>query len=470
MNSFLIYVVDDEKSVRLGITFSLKKQYQVKSFPDAETAIDAIGEKCPDLVLLDIGLPGMSGIQALKKIKEINPEIIVIMVTAYEDIDSVISVMKSGARDYVLKPIRLDSLKNTIQNALETIKLRKEIQKLQENHIRDNLPCFIGESQAIQDVMKFVNKVAKSADIPILITGESGTGKELIAQAIHYKSPNFQGPFVAVNCAAIPQELIESELFGYERGAFSGARTSGKEGLLQQATGGTLFLDEIGDLNIAAQAKLLRFLEAGEFYKVGGTQPYKIKTRVVSATNKDLSKMIDEKEFRIDLYHRLAAIKLKLPTLNERPDDILPIARFFLVASARKYKKPFNRISPAAEIFLQKHKWHGNVRELKHIIERAVLVGQGPELMLEDLGINQPIETATVSGFQTSESSPFPPLPSDGIDLDALETHYIREAYQKAEKNDRTAAKLLKMSYYAFRYRKKKIQDLHPGRPSPANV
>src|SRR4030067_1511984 len=259
MISYSIFVIDDEDTIREGITMALEADYQIKTFSTAETAIGVIKENPPDLILLDIGLPGMSGIEALRKIKALHADVLVIMVTAYEDIDTVISAMKLGASDYVVKPIHMEGLEVTVRNALETIRLRKEVQILQERYLKENLPCFIGESNAIHDVVEFVGMVAKSPDTPILILGETGTGKELIASAIHYRSPNFRGPLITVNCAAIPRDLIESELFGYEKGAFSGASALGKKGLIEEAANGTLFLDEVGDLSPEAQAKLLRF-------------------------------------------------------------------------------------------------------------------------------------------------------------------------------------------------------------------
>ena len=271
---------------------ALEIDYEVEAFSTAEAAIETLKKSPPDLVLLDIGLPGMDGVEALREIKRLYPDVLVIMITAYEDIKTVISAMKLGAYDYVVKPLHADDLDVTIRNALETIRLRKEVRILQEEYLKENLPCFIGESNAIQDVMEFIELVAKSPDTPILILGETGTGKELLASAIHYRSPNFKGPFMIVNCAAIPKELIESELFGYEKGAFSGARASGKKGLIEEAADGTLFLDEVGDLSLEAQAKLLRFLELGEFYRIGGTKKLHIETRVVSATIKDLDSMI----------------------------------------------------------------------------------------------------------------------------------------------------------------------------------
>ncbi|MCK4789959.1 MAG: sigma-54-dependent Fis family transcriptional regulator, partial [Desulfobacteraceae bacterium] len=257
MISYSIYVVDDEETIREGVTMALETDYQVKAFSSAEAAIEAMNNNPPDLVLLDIGLPGINGIEALGRMKKLYPDILIVMITAYEDIKTVISAMKLGAHDYVVKPIHMDTLEVTIRNALETIRLRKEVQLLQEKYLKENLPCFIGESRAIQDVMEFVEMVARSPDTPILILGETGTGKELIASAIHYRSPNFKGPLITVNCGAIPHDLVESELFGYEKGAFTGAYKQHK-GKFESAQGGSIFLDEIGELPPHLQVKILR--------------------------------------------------------------------------------------------------------------------------------------------------------------------------------------------------------------------
>lgn len=454
MIRFTLYVVDDEESIRKGISLSFKRDYKVKTFPTAESVLRRVEEEAPDLILLDIGLPGVSGIEALEKIKGINPDILVIMVTAYEEIQTVISAMKLGAYDYVVKPIHMDSLRVTVRNALETVRMKKEIQALQDRYLRENLPCFIGESNAVQDMMHFVRAVAKSADTPILIIGESGTGKELIAQAVHYRSPLYRGPFVPINCASIPKELVESELFGYEKGAFSGARTSGKRGLVEEAGDGTLFLDEVGDLSLEAQAKLLRFLETGEYYRVGSTKKHRVRTRVVSATNRDLIALIEKGLFREDLYYRLAVVKVEVPSLNDRKEDIPPIAGYLLEQISQRLGKRFSGISPEAEEMLKKHNWRGNVRELRNVIERAVLTSTGEVLMPSDLGIEERGGASSVP--PESINGPFPPLPAGGVDLAALEDHYMSEALKRSGGNAVEAARLLGMSYYAFRYRLRK--------------
>ncbi len=459
MISYSIYIVDDDDTIREGLTMALEADYHIESFLNAESAIEALQADPPDLVLLDIGLPGMSGIEALGKIKGLYPEILVIMITAYEDINTVISAMKYGAYDYVVKPIQMDGIEVTICNALETIRLRKEVQTLQEKYLKENLPCFIGESDTIQDMMDFMKMVAKSADTPILILGETGTGKELIASAIHHRSPNYRGNFVTVNCAAIPKDLIESEIFGYEKGAFSGAGKSGKKGLIEDAADGTLFLDEVGDLSLEAQAKLLRFLEDGEFYRIGSTKKSYIKTRVVSATNKDIERMIEDGLFRNDLFFRIGVVKLKVPSLNERQNDIILLANYFLNEFSSKFGKSFTGISDKAKQALIEYNWTGNVRELKNLIEKGVLIGKGPELMIKDLGIeNAP---AIDTPDRKKDETGFPSLPPEGIDLssvqNSLEKYYIDEALKRTEGNESKAARLLNINHHTFRYRRKKL-------------
>jgi DNA-binding NtrC family response regulator len=459
MIEYTIYVVDDDQLVREGIISVLESDYDVKAFPTAEEVLKSVKTGLPDLILLDIGLPGMDGIEALSKIKGISPDILVIMITAFEDIDTVISAMKQGAYDYIVKPLHMDALEATIQKALETIRLRKEVQMLQESYLKENIPCFIAESDAIQDVMDFIGKVAKSPDTPILIIGETGTGKELIASAIHFRSPNYKGPLVTVNCAAIPKDLIESELFGYEKGAFTGAKASGKKGLIEEAANGTLFLDEVGDLNPEAQAKLLRFLEAGEFYRVGGTKKLFIQTRVVSATNKDIKDQVEKNLFRKDLYFRLGVIKVAVPSLNERRGDIMPIAKHYMVEFSQKFGKKFTGFTPEAERTLVAHNWIGNVRELRNIIERGILVGKGPKLTPEDLGVAT--EKEDKSQTQGESKAGYPPLLPEGVDFpsiqESIEKHYIREALRLAGGNESKAAILLNINHLTFRYRRKKL-------------
>jgi DNA-binding NtrC family response regulator len=463
MSSYSIYIVDDEAVARNGLKLALKKKnYHVAAFESAEAALKAIDESPPDLVLLDIGLPGMSGVEALEVIKDRHPQVIVVMITAYEDVPTVVSSMRNGAYEYVVKPVQMDALLVILRNAFETIAMRKEIQALHEKYLRENLPCFIGESNAIQDVMELVSKVAQSPDTPILILGDTGTGKELIAKAVHYQSPNFKGPMVAVNCAAMPKELIESELFGYEKGAFTGAEKSGKVGLVEKAANGTLFLDEVGDLGSEAQVKLLRFLDTGEYYRVGGTQKRAVKTRIISATNRDLAALVKAGEFRSDLYHRFAVVKLEVPTLRERRDDIIPMAKHFLLEYSQKFKKPFTAISTDAQTVLKEYDWPGNVRELKNLIERGVLLAKGPELKLEDLGLTK-INPGEKDG-QPGNGHNLPPVSVSGIDftavIEGIEKTYFDQALKLAKGNESRAALMLNLTRDKFRYRRQKLNGV----------
>jgi two-component system, NtrC family, response regulator AtoC len=463
VTEFCIYVIDDEPTIRDGISMALGADYRVETFSEAETALEAMTADPPDLILLDIGLPGIDGIAALKSLKERYPDVLVVMITAYEDFKNVISAMKSGAHDYLVKPIHMEALEVIVRNAVETTRLKKEVKVLQEAYLNENVPCFIAESNAILDVMGFVDEVAKSPDTPVLILGETGTGKELIASAIHYRSPNFKGPLVPVNCASIAKDLMESELFGYEKGAFSGALVSGKKGIIEESANGTLFLDEVGDLSLEVQGKLLRFLESGEFYRLGGTKKLNIKTRVVSATNKDLEAMVEKGQFRKDLYFRIAVVKVKVPSLKERTDDIMPLATYFLIRFNEKFSKKVTGFSPDAQRALVSHRWEGNVRELKNLVEKAVLTCKGSEISPHNLGMHTHEDSGGLGegrGHKT-EGLYFGPPDESGLDFEGLERRfqafYFTEALRLSKGNESKAAQLLNMNHHTFRYRKKKL-------------
>ena len=457
---FTIFVVDDEKTIRKSIAMALGDQYQIRTFETAEDALEALPDDVPDLILLDIGLPGMSGLVALERIRKDHPEILVIMITAYEDVKTVIASMKQGVFDYIVKPLHMAGLKTAIEKALGTIRLRKEVQILQQQFMEANLPVIVGESRAVEDMLTYVKKVARSPVTPVMILGETGTGKELIARAIHYRSPNFQGPFVTVNCAAIPKDLIESELFGYTQGAFSGARSSGKKGLIEAAAKGTLFLDEVGDLSMEAQAKLLRFLEEGTFYKLGGTRQIAVNTRVLSATNRDLERMIGEGTFRKDLFFRLGVVKIEVPSLSERREDILPLANYFLHQFGQQFDKPVRRLSRDAEEALLQYSWSGNIRELKNLIECGVIAAAETTVTARDLGIDNLYRGEMLETM--ADAQRFAPLPPVGIDLpnlqQSMERFYIREALKLARGNESQAARLLNLNHHTFRYRRRKLE------------
>ncbi len=460
---YSVYVIDDEQSIREAVRVAFEDDFRLRTFENAEDGLAAVSEETPDLVLLDIGLPGMNGIQALEKIREISPDVVVIMITAYEDADTVISAMKNGAADYVIKPIDMDRLEVTMNNALESVRLRKEVEQLQEKYLTENIPVFIRESKAIQNVMEFVNKVAKSPDTPVLILGETGTGKELLANAIHFRSPNFKGPFVTVNCAAVPKDLIESELFGYEKGAFTGAHDKGKTGMVEEAAEGTLFLDEVADLSPEAQAKMLRFLETGEFYRVGSTVKRHVTTRIVSATNRNLEDMIEKGAFRKDLFFRLGVIQVSVPSLNERIDEVPVLAEYFLHMFSEKFGKDFDGFSEEALSRLQQHTWSGHVRELKNLVEKAVLVGDGPLVLPEHLGLDTHQPVRVISEPLSKTGPVFPELTDQGVDYEQLqqqfERYYFNTAMKLSGDNMSRAADLLNINYFTFRHRREKLEE-----------
>ena len=460
---YSIALVDDEETIRDSLDLILGITYDIHLYGDAESFIGDLDTVLPDVVLMDIGLPAMDGIQALSVIKKAHPELPVIMITAYEDIHMVIKSMKMGAFDFILKPINPDIIELTLEKAVASIALVKEVRLLQEKCLRENEPCFIGESKDIENIMDFIDMVAKSPDTPIMILGETGTGKELIARAIHARSPVFNGPMVSVNCSAFPEELLESELFGYEPGAFSGARPEGKKGFIEEAQDGTLFLDEVGDLSPAGQAKLLRFLESGEFYKLGSTRKQQVRVRIVSATNKELQELVEKGEFRRDLYFRLCVIKAEIPSLNQRPGDIILLAKHFLNEFNQKFGKSLVGFSPAARDRLLNHNFTGNVRELKNIVERAVLVARGEWVEELSLGLASPIALPGDRLPQDSDCLCPKEIPHGGIHLDAflskVERAYMDAAMEQSGHNESRAARLLQMNHHTFRYRWKKIKN-----------
>ena len=457
---FAIHIVDDDSALREALTLSLQEQnYRVRGFGSGEDFLEALESDPPDLLLLDIHLPRQGGLDVLQEARDRYPDLLVVMITACEDVVTAVSAMRLGAYDYIVKPLHMESVELTVAKALATLRLRKEVKLLQDKCLSEKVPFFIGQSKVIRHVKEFIAQVARSPTTPVLILGETGTGKELIAKAIHFRSANFNGELVAVNCAALPRELIESELFGYEKGAFSGAWASGRRGRIQEAEGGTLFLDEVGDLSLEAQAKLLRFLDDGEVYRVGGTEKLRVRTRVISATNKDIDDIVRRGLFRDDLYYRLGVVRMRVPSLNERRDDILPLAKHFLVEFAQDFGRELTGISPEAEAALQAYDWRGNVRELKNVIERGVLLGEGDVLTCQDLGMEASGE-AIAPNREGHPAGPSP-IPPEGLDFPSLqesfEKSYFQQAVTMAGGNESKAAKLLNMNHHTFRYRRRKL-------------
>lgn len=457
MRRHKILVVDDEHLIRWSLEQNLKKQgYEILSCGSGEEALRLLQEETPDLMLLDIQLPGISGVEVLERAKEIDEDLIVIMVTAIGVLETAVNAMRLGAYDYINKPFNLDELAIVIKKALETQDLKREVAHLRTNQPKQfNIDSIIGESDDLKRILNMVYKIAQSDAGTVLIQGESGTGKELIAKAIHYESGRSEQPFVAINCAAVPETLLESELMGHEKGAFTDARTQ-KKGLFEIADGGTVFLDEIGDMPLSIQAKLLRVLEDRVFRRVGGTKDIHVDVRIVSATNKDLLTAIAEKTFRNDLYYRLQVIPILLPPLRERRADILPLTRTFIEAFNQEFGKSVKGISPQAESFLLDYDWPGNVRELRNVIERAIILESDEIMQLEHLPREMVSKTTTT---ESSSALTFN-LPPEGIDIEDVERELIHQALAATDGNQSKAAKKLNLGIDAFRYRMKKFKLL----------
>ncbi len=450
MKKMRILVVDDEHLIRWSLEQNFKKQgYDVLTAGCGEDALRLVREEQPDVVLLDIQLPGISGMEVLERIKEFDEEIIVIMVTAHGGLETAVNAMRIGAYDYIHKPFNLDEVAVTIKKALETFDLRREVARLRSEHKKSGPPDIVGTGQLMRSILDMMGKVARSDASTVLVLGESGTGKELVAKWIHYQSARAEKPFIAINCAAVPATLLESELFGHEKGAFTDAKNA-KKGLFELADGGTVFLDEIGDMEMGMQAKLLRFLEDRTFRRIGGGKVLSVDVRIISATNKDLIRSIEEKLFRNDLYYRLQVIPIFLPPLRERREDILQIVQHFIEYFNREFNKQVAGLSKEAELLLLNYHWPGNIRELKNVIERAIILGTGDFLAEDHLPgeiVGRPVPLAACSFI----------LPPEGVDIDAVEKDLIRQALDTTDWNQSKAAKKLNLGIDAFRYRMKKF-------------
>ena len=447
-----ILVVDDEHLIRWSLEQNLKKQgYEVVMAGSGEDALQMVREQQPDLVLLDIQLPGISGIEVLEKIKEFDDNITVIMLTAHGGLETAVNAMRIGAYDYVSKPFNLDELSIIIKKALENSDLKQEVVRLR-SETKKSVPNIIGGSPQTKYLMDVLEKVAKSEAATVLVQGESGTGKELVAKWIHYSSNRAEKPFIAINCAAVPATLLESELFGHEKGAFTDAKVT-KKGLFELADGGTVFLDEIGDMEMGMQAKLLRFLEDRSFRRIGGARVYTVDVRIISATNKDLQKSIEEKSFRNDLYYRLQVIPIFLTPLRERKEDVIALATHFVEMYNKDFSKKVQGIAGMAERMLLDYSWPGNVRELKNVIERAIILGNDETLLLEHLPLEIVARATPPGGAPTAAFR----LPPEGIDIEEVEKELIRQALEITEWNQSKAAKKLNLGIDAFRYRMKKF-------------
>lgn len=402
-NNISILIVDDELSVRDSLSnWFLEDGYSVDTAEDGKSALSKIQAHSFHIVLVDIKMPGMDGLELNRRIKSINEEIIVIVMTAFASVDSAVQALKDGAYDYVCKPFDPDAVTHIIRNASKNIQLSSENLSLQER-IKSliNIDEIVGKSNSIMEVLEQVRVVSES-DSTVIITGESGTGKELIAKAIHMNSSRRFFPMVTVHCGAIAENLMESELFGHERGAFTGAQYA-RKGKFEMADGATLFLDEISTISMKMQIELLRVLETKRFTRVGGNREFKSDFRVICATNRDLKSMVDAGEFREDLYYRLNVFAIDLPPLRERPEDIKPLAKHFMKLYAEQMNKPTNDIGKRAMNALRNYPFPGNVRELENLIERAIVIGKGESIRLKDLPFDRNPENPTWESIEEME-------------------------------------------------------------------
>ncbi|PYP85099.1 MAG: DNA-binding response regulator [Blastocatellia bacterium AA13] len=454
-----ILVVDDEQGIRWSLTEALRIwDYSFVEASTIEAALAAFDAEQPAAVLLDINLPDGSGLDALREIKSRNPQAVVIMITANVMVEDTISALRGGAYDFIGKPFNPEELRVTIRNGLEAGELRKEVTTVRrERASRFSFDKMVGSSPAMTELLALGRKVAASEASAVLLQGESGTGKDLLAKAIHYTSRRATSPFVAINCAAIPGTLIESELFGYEKGAFTDARAK-KEGLLEQAESGTLFLDEIGELELSLQAKLLRVLEEGSFRRVGGLKDLPLDVRVIAASNRNLRSESEANRFRVDLFYRLSVIQLDVPPLRDRGDDVIVLAHQFIARFNEKLGKRISGLTSEVASLFRRYSWPGNVRELRNVIERVSILEDGDVITTRYLPSDLARKTGTAEATSDDLASLFP-LPPDGVALDEVEFSLVKQALARSGGNQTRAADLLRISRDQLRYRMKKLPD-----------
>jgi DNA-binding NtrC family response regulator len=444
-----ILLVEDDVSLRRIMQLRLEAgPYRVTCAVSAEEAISQLERQPFHLVVSDLMMPCLSGLDLLKRIKADAPDTPVILLTAYGSVESAVDAMKSGAFDYLTKPVESTDLLMTVARALETQRLREEVQTLRSSvSAKYGFENIIGSSPNLLYVLDVAGRAAQT-DSTVLINGETGTGKELLAKAIHFNSPRRDQPFVAINCGAIPRELLESELFGHIKGSFTGA-IAHKKGRIEMAHGGTLFLDEIGEMPAELQVKLLRVIQEREIEKLGATEPTRVDVRLVAATHRNLNAMIEDGTFREDLYYRLAVIPLELPPLRERPDDIADLVNFFFDRAKQRVNRP-NLVFPQALVpYFQGYRWPGNIRELENILERIAVLARGNEVTLADLPPKIAAVGATPSALQLD-------LPTTGISLENVEKELILKALEKCDWNQTHAAKYLDISRKTLIYRMEK--------------
>jgi two-component system, NtrC family, response regulator AtoC len=447
-----ILVVDDEKLIRWSLKERLTREgHAITEAEDGASAAAALDAELPDLVLLDMKLPDTDGLTILRSVVEKAPQLPVIIITAYSTVDTAVEAMRVGAYDYISKPFDMDDLTITVNRALEASTLRREVrERVREEKAKFGIHNLVGKSKPMQEIGALVRKVSQSQASTVLIRGESGTGKDVIARAIHFESSRADKPFMNITCTALQDTLLESELFGHEKGAFTDAKSQ-KKGLFELANNGTVFLDEIGDMSPTLQAKLLRALEERAFRRVGGSQDIKVDVRIIAATNRPLEKLIEEKKFREDLYYRLNIITVDVPPLRERREDITLLVDHFLKRFAVEFRKTVNDVSSEALRKLESYEWPGNVRELKNAIERAVLLGSGPVVAADDLTMGR-----TAVAAPEKDKKMFS-LPAKGFKFDELEKDIVLQALERTAWNQTRAGELLGMTRDQIHYRMEKF-------------
>jgi two-component system response regulator PilR (NtrC family) len=450
-----LLVVEDETGMREFLEIMLSKDgYQVDTANSGEEGLEVYRRQKPDLIITDVKMPGMSGLDLIREIRSIDPDAFIIALTAYASADDAARAVREGAYDYISKPFQIEDLRNVIRNALQAIKLVKDRTDLTDTFNGEHhFSGIVGTSREMLEIFQLITRVAPSK-ASILVVGESGTGKELVARAIHDRSLRADKPFVVVNCTAIPESLIESELFGHVKGAFTGALAN-KPGLVEEADKGTLFLDEVGDIPLPVQAKLLRFLQNRESRRVGGNETKKVDVRVLAATNINLEKEMAEGRFREDLYYRLNVISIRIPPLRDREEDIPTLVNYFLKKFSKEQGKEIKKVSSLAMRVLNNYQYQGNVRELENIIERCVTLEQSDQLTAEHL------PSKIVESAKSADSYASLDIPPDGIDLDGatqdLERKLITRALEMTGGNRSRAAHLLGISHRSLRYRLEKL-------------
>ncbi|MBN2071237.1 MAG: sigma-54-dependent Fis family transcriptional regulator [Candidatus Krumholzibacteriota bacterium] len=459
----VVLLVDDEDTIRMFLEKTITDEgYESLTAATGNEALELARRELPDLILLDLKLPDINGIEVLARIKEELPDICVIMLTAFGDIEIAVKAIKKGAFDFVSKPVNLEQLLLTIEKGLNSQKLTRELFQLRRRLKTDFDDQYVpGESPKMKEIYEIVKAVAKSDTTTVLIQGESGTGKEIIANMIHKNSPRHDKPFLEINCASLPEELLESELFGHEKGAFTDAKIQ-KTGLLELANKGTLFLDEIGEMSLTIQVKLLRVLEKMSFRRVGGTKDINVSVRIISATNRDLALEVENRTFREDLFYRLKVIPIDIPALRDRKEDIFLLVKHFLNRYNKQFKKNFQDIDDEAFEILMSYKWPGNIRELKNVIERIVLLEDDIVLKREHLPGSMITESLSDREFTIANNIGIAlgrPYPENGIPFEELmkniEKELISKAMNESDNNQSKASRLLQLNRDKLRYRLK---------------